>query len=126
MKFTLKGIYTELFYTTLRWKQKLGFEEGLYHSHKKWNDSWKHGHRNLETSMLCWNLPSSSKHWRSLFKKTWLSLKGITYLHVIFVLIWMKQTWTWFNLQRDETRNGFSNINNTFEESLQLQMSILH
>ena len=43
-----------------------------------------------------------------------------------FVLIWMKQTLIWFNLQRDGTRNGLSNIKKTFAESLQLQMSVLH
>ena len=59
-------------------------------------------------------------------KKTWLSLKGISYLQVIFVLIWMKQTLIWFNLQRDGTGNGLSNIKDTFAESLQLQMSVLH
>ena len=35
----------------------------------------------------------------------------------------MKQ---WFSLQRDGTRNGLSNIKETFAESLQLQMSVLH
>ena len=43
-----------------------------------------------------------------------------------FVLIWMKQTLMWFNLQRNGTRNGLSNIRETFAESLQLQMSVLH
>ena len=43
-----------------------------------------------------------------------------------FVLIWMKQRLIWFNLQRDGTRNGLSNIKETFAESLQLQMSVLH
>ena len=43
-----------------------------------------------------------------------------------FVLIWMKQTLIWFKLQRHGTRNGFSNIKETFAESLQLQMSVLH
>ena len=38
----------------------------------------------------------------------------------------MKQTLIWFNLQRDGTRNGLSNINETFVEGLQLQMSVLH
>ena len=42
-----------------------------------------------------------------------------------FVLIWMKQTLIWFNLQRDGTRNGLSNIKETFPEILQLQMSVL-
>ena len=38
----------------------------------------------------------------------------------------MKQTVIWFNLQRDGTRNGLPNIRETFSESLQLQMSVLH
>ena len=38
----------------------------------------------------------------------------------------MKQTLIWFNLQRDGTRNGLSNIKDTFAESLQLQMPVLH
>ena len=38
----------------------------------------------------------------------------------------MKQTLTWFNLQRDGTGNGFPNISDTFAESSQLQMSVLH
>ena len=37
----------------------------------------------------------------------------------------MKQALIWFNLQRDVTGNGLSNIKNTFAECLQLQMSIL-
>ena len=32
----------------------------------------------------------------------------------------------WLNLQRDATGKGFSNIKDTFAESLQLQMSVLH
>ena len=60
------------------------------------------------------------------FKKTWLSLKGISCLQEIFVLIWMKQTLIWFNLQRDGSGNGLSNIKDTFAESLRLQMSVLH
>ena len=38
----------------------------------------------------------------------------------------MKQTLIWFHLQRDGTGNGSSNIKDTFAESLQLQMSVLH
>ena len=38
----------------------------------------------------------------------------------------MKQTLIWFNLQRDGTGNGLSNIKDTFAESLQQQMSVLH
>ena len=32
----------------------------------------------------------------------------------------------WFNLHRNGTGNGLSNINNTFAGSLQLQISVLH
>ena len=38
----------------------------------------------------------------------------------------MKQTLIWFNLQRNGTRNGLSNIMVTFAESLQLQILVLH
>ena len=38
----------------------------------------------------------------------------------------MKQTLIWFNLQTDGTKNGLPNIKETFSESLQLQMSVLH
>ena len=58
-------------------------------------------------------------------KKTVLSLKGISSFAGDFVLIWMKQRLIWFNLQRDGTRNGLSNIKETFPEILQLQMSVL-
>ena len=37
------------------------------------------------------------------------------------MLIWMKETFILFNLQRDEIGNGLSNISDTFAESLQLQ-----
>ena len=57
---------------------------------------------------------------------TWFSLKGISYLQVIFMLYWMKQTLIWFNLERDGTGNGFSDIMVNVAESLQLQMSVLH
>ena len=72
--------------------------------------------------MLCWNLPSGPKH------RGWLQ-KNIEENKLFagdFMLIWMKQTLIWFNLQRDGTRNGLSNIKETFAESLQLQMSVLH
>ena len=32
----------------------------------------------------------------------------------------------WFNLQRDRTGNGLPNVKDTFAESLQLLMSVLH
>ena len=64
--------------------------------------------------------------YRQPFKKTLLSLKGISTFAGDFVPIWMKQRLIWFNLQRDETRNGLSNIKETFAENLQLQISVLH
>ena len=42
------------------------------------------------------------------------------------MLIWLKQTLIWFNLQRDGRKNGLPNIKETFSESLKLQMSVLH
>ena len=36
-----------------------------------------------------------------------LSMKEISWLQVIFVLIWIKQMLIWFKLQRDGTGNGF-------------------
>ena len=47
-------------------------------------------------------------------------------MQVIFILIWVKQMLIWFSLQRDGTGNGLPNIKDTFAESLQLQMSVLH
>ena len=52
--------------------------------------------------------------------------EGISSFAGDFVLIWMKKRLIWFSLQRDGTRNGLSNIMETFAEYLQLQMSVLH
>ena len=60
------------------------------------------------------------------FKKNIAFPEGNKLLADDFVLIWMKQALIWFNLQRDGTRNGLSNIKETFSESLQLLMSVLH
>ena len=76
--------------------------------------------------MLCWNLSSGPKHPGWLQKKTIALPEGNKLFAGDFVLIWMKQTLIWFNLQRDGTRNGLPNIKETFAESLQLQMSVLH
>ena len=38
----------------------------------------------------------------------------------------MKYTLTWFRLRRNGTENGLSNIKDTFAESFQLQISVLH
>ena len=45
---------------------------------------------------------------------------------MIFVVIWMKQTLIWFNLQKDGNGNIFSYNKVTFAEILPLQMSLLH
>ena len=42
------------------------------------------------------------------------------------MLISMKQTLIWFNLQRDGTGIGLSNLKDIFAESFQLQMLVLH
>ena len=60
------------------------------------------------------------------FKKIWFFLKGISCLQIIFLLIWTKQTLIQFNLQRDGTGNGLSNIKDAFRESVLLQMPVLH
>ena len=56
------------------------------------------------------------KHWVSP-KKIWPFLKGINCVQVVFVLIWMKQ---------GGNENGLPNIRDTFAESWQLQISVLH
>ena len=96
-----------------------------FHNHKKRKDSLETRTVLTEIFMLCWNLPSAPKH-RGWLQKALLFLKGISCLQVIFMLIWIKQKLIWFNLQRDGTGNGLSNIKDTFAESLQLQMSVLH
>ena len=59
-------------------------------------------------------------------KKTVLSLKGISSSAGDFELILMKQWLIWFNLQRDGTRTGLSNMKKTFTENLKLKMSVLY
>ena len=56
------------------------------------------------------------KH-RHHIKTIWPFLKRINCVQVIFVLIWMKQ---------GGNENGLPNIRDTFAESLQLQISVLH
>ena len=73
--------------------------------------------------MLCWNLPSGPKHHGWLQKKSVLSLEGMSSFAGDFVLIWMKQRLIGFSLQGDGTRNGLSNIKETFAENLQLKIS---
>ena len=58
-------------------------------------------------------------------KKSSAFPEGISSFAGDFVLIWMKQRLIWFNLQRDETRNGLPNIKETFVENLLLKMSII-
>ena len=79
--------------------------------------------RNLHVMLKFTQRPKTP---RMTSQKTLLSLKGINCLQVIFVLIWIKQSLIWFNLQRDGTENGLSTITDTFTESLQPQMPVLH
>ena len=79
----------------------------------------------IKIFMLCWNLPSGPKH-QGWLQKNIAFPEGNKQFCWDFVLIWMKQSLIWLNLQRDGTRNGLSNIKETFEENLQLQMSVLH
>ena len=74
--------------------------------------------------MLCWNWPSGPKHrvWR---QKNPALPEGISSFAGDFVLIWMKQRLIWLKLQRYGTRNGLSNIKETFTDNLQLKMSVL-
>ena len=51
------------------------------------------------------------------FKKNIVFPEGNKQFAGDFVLIWMKQRLIWFNLQRYGTRNGLSNIKETFAES---------
>ena len=44
--------------------------------------------------------------------------QGISSFAGDFVAIWIKKRPIWFNLQRDETRNGFFNIKETLAEHL--------
>ena len=113
-------------YSEFHAKHVYNYQPNFIHSHKKWKDSLETRVVLKEISMLCWNLPSGLKQRGHLKKKTWLSLKGISCLQVLFMLIWMKQSLIWFNLQRDGTGNGLSNIKETFAECLQLQMLVLH
>ena len=95
------------------------------HSHKERNDNLETQAVLTEIVTLCWNLPSGPKH-RGWLQKNIAFPKGNRLFAGDFVLIWMKQTPIWFNLQRDGTRNGFSNIKETFAESLKPQISVLH
>ena len=97
----------------------------IYHSYKKQIKSGNTSRpsRNLYLMLKFTELSKTSG---ITSKEAWLSLKGINCLQVIFVLIWMKQTLIWFNLQIDGTGNGLSNIKHTFAESLQLKISVLH
>ena len=60
----------------------------------------------IEIFMLCWNLQSAPKHHNDQKQRGWLQKKNITFPEENklfagnFVLIWMKQTLIWFNLEK--------------------------
>ena len=79
----------------------------------------------IEIFMLFWNLPSDPKH-RGWLQENIVFPDRNKQFTGDFMLIWKKQRLISFNLQRDGTGNGLSNIKETFAENLQLKMSILH
>ena len=94
------------------------------HSHKK-RIVWNTGplNRNLYVVLKFTKQPNTPG---MISKKNIAFREGNKQFARDFVLIWMKQRLIWFNLQRDGTRNGLSNIKETFAENLLLQMSVLH
>ena len=61
-----------------------------------------------------------------MVSKVWLTLKGTSYVEVIFMLFWIIQRLIGFKLQKNKTGNGSSNIKGTATEIFQLQMPVLH
>ena len=59
------------------------------------------------------------------FKKNIVFPEGNKQFAGDFQLIRMKQRLIWFNLQRNGTTNGLSNIKEAFAENLKLKMSVL-
>ena len=98
----------------INWFKTLTATIQIHHSHKKWKDSLETRTALIEISMLCCNLPSGPKHREWLQKRTRLSMKGISYLQVTFMLIWIKQMLVWLNSSKDGTRNSLSNIKDAF------------
>ena len=72
--------------------------------------------------MLCWNLPSSPKHWWLLQKS--IALREGNNLLVGDFCANLDETKADMG-QRDGTGNGLSNIKDTFAEFLELRMSVL-
>ena len=72
--------------------------------------------------MLCWNLPSSPKHWWLLQKN--IALREGNNLLVGDFCANLDETKA-DRGQRDGTGNGLSNIKDTFAEFLELRMSVL-
>ena len=81
------------------------------------NESLKAQAALIEIFLLCWNLPSGSKHQAWLQKKHCFHWRDKQFAGN-FVLTYLKQRMIWFNLQWDETRNRLSNIKDTFAENI--------
>ena len=82
--------------------------------------------RNLYGMLTFTERPKTPGKHRGPLQKNMAFPKGINCLQVISVLIWMERTLLWFNLYRNGTRNGLPGTTDTFAESLQLQISVLH
>ena len=96
----------------------------MKHSHKKRKDSLKTW---VVLINLCYvEVYRAAQNTGDHFQKNMTFSEGNRLFAVDFRANLEKQTLIWFNLQREGTGNGFSNIQNTFTESLQLQMSVLH
>ena len=94
--------YIEL--SSLHWIHQIFFvnSRGRFtHSHKKRKDGLKTRAVLIEISVICWNWPSGPKR-RGLLQKYMAFSEGTSYLQVIFVLIWIKQTLIWFILKEME------------------------
>ena len=96
-----------------------------HRSHKK-RIVWKHGRLNRNLYVMLkfteWSKTPGMTSKKQCF--SWRSLEISSFAGDL-VLMWMKQRLIWFNLQKDKTRNWFSNIKETFTKNLQLKMSVL-
>ena len=97
-----------------------------YHCHKKLKDSVETRAALIEIFMLRWNSPSGPPEMTS--KKILLSLKGISCLQVIFVLIWMRRDKRCYGsiYKEMELEMDCLTFKETLAESVLEQMSVLH
>ena len=95
------------------------------HSHKKRKDSLEARAVLIEISVLCWNLPSGPKHWGSV-RKNIVFPKGNKLFAGDLRANLDETNAGMVQFTKRGTGNGLPNIKDTFAESLQQQMSVLH